>query len=75
MMDPVNKINLNTALCDGLHLGKEGHRALFSLLTPVFNDKLGGSPDALMLPEWKELNNADTSGSYKDWKTQANGRF
>ena len=75
MMDPVNKINLNTALCDGLHLGKEGHRALFSLLKPVFNDKLGGSPDALMLPEWKELNNGDTSGSYKGWKTQANGRF
>ena len=74
MMDPINKINLNSALSDGLHLGKEGHYALFSLLVPVFNGKLGGSPDALMLPEWRELNNQDTAGSFQDWKSKTRDR-
>eukprot|EP00092_Neocalanus_flemingeri_P041233 GFUD01044893.1.p1 GENE.GFUD01044893.1~~GFUD01044893.1.p1 ORF type:complete len:247 (+),score=69.79 GFUD01044893.1:74-814(+) len=74
MMDPANKINLNAALSDGLHLGKEGHDALFSLLSPVFNAKLGGSSD-IMLPEWRDLDNANTAGSYKEWKSNSNGRF
>ena len=75
MMDPSNKINLHSALSDGLHLGKEGHDALFALLSPVFNVKLGGSPEQLMLPEWRDLKNADAAGSYKEWKSKSNSRF
>merc|ERR1711936_489959 len=75
LMNPSNNINLTSALSDGLHLGKDGHDALLSLLLPVFNKKLGGAPDALMFPEWKELDNADTAGSYKEWKSKYVGKF
>ena len=44
--------NLDSALSDGLHLDKPGHKTLFDLLTGEFDQRLDSKME---LPEWREL--------------------
>jgi len=69
LVNPANHYDVATVLSDGLHLGKEGHNALFSLMLPQFEARLASGPK-LMFPEWREFNNQNTKVSYKEWKSK-----
>ena len=44
---------------------RTGHAVLYEKLSPEFDARL--SPD-LKFPEWRELDNQDISGCYRNWK-------
>jgi len=57
--------DLAASLSDGLHLARPAHAVLYQKLSPEFEARL--SPD-MKFPEWRELDNEDTSGCYTNWK-------
>ena len=62
-------VHLPAVLSDGLHLGPQGSAALLALLAPVILGKLGAAAPPLM-PEWRQLDNADVAAAYTRWKAQ-----
>ena len=77
----MNLPSLDRALSDGLHLGRfdstnqglaipmyyvrEGHAVLYQMLSPEIEARLR---PGLKYPEWREMDNGDTSGCYSKWK-------
>ena len=57
-------------LSDGLHLGRQGSATLVSLLVPEMHNKLSTNPESpLLMPLWRDLDNADVAKSYSHWKS------
>merc|ERR1719394_395924 len=57
-------------LSDGLHLGRQGSATLASLLVPEMHNKLSTNPESpLLMPLWRDLDNADVAKSYSHWKS------
>ena len=55
---------------DGLHLGRQGSATLVSLLVPEMHNKLSTNPESpLLMPLWRDLDNADVAKSYSHWKS------
>lgn len=62
--------NLDQALYDGLHLGRDGAAVLCNLLTPELDRRLGAR-DSLVFPEWREMENesdAKCVEAYNKWR-------
>ena len=68
----MKRCNLDHALYDGLHLGRDGAAVLCNLLTPELNKRLG-TGDSLVSPEWREMDNesdAKCVEAYSKWKLE-----
>lgn len=70
----LGKVILNAChlvrLSDGLHLGRQGSATLVSLLVPEMHNKLSTNPESpLLMPLWRDLDNADVAKSYSHWKS------
>ena len=50
----MKRCNLEHALYDSLHLGRDEAGVLLNLLTPELNKRLGDG-DSLVFPEWREM--------------------
>ena len=68
----MKRCNLEHALYDGLHLGRDEAAVLLNLLTPELNKRLGAG-DSLVFPEWQEMENesdAKCGEAYSKWKLE-----
>merc|ERR1719356_1450790 len=66
----VTFVDLHLALSGGRHLGRQGSATLVSLLVPEVHNKLSTNPESpLLMPLWRDLENADVAKSYSHWKS------
>ena len=73
----MKECNLDHALFDGLHLGRDGHAVLCSLLVPELDRRLGPG-DSLVFPEWREMENESEArcvDAYTKWKQENPNRL
>ena len=73
----MKECNLDHALYDGLHLGRDGHAVLCNLLVPELDRRLG-SGDSLVFPEWREMENESEARcveAYTKWKQENPNRL
>ena len=73
----MKECNLDHALFDGLHLGRDGHAVLCNLLVPELDRRLGPG-DSLVFPEWREMENESEARcveAYTKWKQENPNRL
>ena len=73
----MKECNLDHALYDGLHLGRDGHAVLCNLLVPELDRRLGPG-DSLVFPEWREMENESEARcveAYTKWKQENPNRL
>ena len=73
----MKECNLDHALYDGLHLGRDGHAVLCNLLVPELDRRLGPG-ESLVFPEWREMENESEARcveAYTQWKQENPNRL